>query len=244
MLHENRPCQVSDKSVVWAIFFQIEKAWWICWWTWSKSCHVFPVSFVSGWCMKLIWVVTSRVFTEFIFVQFIFRSVVSDRSLNLKQPTQITNQNCWKKNYQPQGGDFVTSKRWQLLRFGPCFHFLSEAGNQDFKLSFGGTGCLMDPCDEELEIEWTHVRWSMLVVGGRCPEKVCLAGLVAGASGSWMDGWLDGWTVWKYNYDTLSYLVFAVVSNSVLTCKIHWIWIFHKSFIYSWVQSQALQSCP
>lgn len=201
----------------------------------------FPVSFVSGWCMKLIWVVTSRVFTEFIFVQFIFARLFQIDPFNLKQPTKITNQNCWKKK-QP------TSRRrlrdsltfWQLLRFGPCFHFLSEAGNQDFKLSFGGTGCLMDPCDEELEIEWTHVRWSMLVVGGRCPEKVRLAGLVASASGSWMDGWLDGWTVWKYNYDTLWYLVFAVVSNSVLTCKIHWICLFHKSFIYSWVQSQAL----
>ena len=200
----------------------------------------FPVSFVSGWCMKLIWVVTSRVFTEFIFVQFIFARLFQTDPLTSTNQQKSPTRTVGKKNNQPQGGDSVTPKAWQLLRFGPCFHFLSEAGNQDFKLSFGGTGCLMDPCDEELEIEWTHVRWSMLVVGGRCPEKVRLAGLVASASGSWMDGWLDGWTVWKYNYDTLWYLVFAVVSNSVLTCKIHWICLFHKSFIYSWVQSQAL----
>ena len=108
MLHENRPCQVSDKSVVGLYIFQLKKL--------DESVDGDDPSLVMVFpcvvCFRLMHEANLschlKGFHRVHFRPVHFRSVVSDRSLNLNQPTKITNQNCWKKNYQLQGAVSVT----------------------------------------------------------------------------------------------------------------------------------------
>ena len=102
------------------ILFPNWKTRWICWWTWSKSCHVFPCVV----CFRLMHEANLschlKGFHRVHFRPVHFRSVVSDRSLNLNQPIQITNQNCWKttnlKEATPWLPDLLTtSEVWTLL---------------------------------------------------------------------------------------------------------------------------------
>lgn len=121
MLHENRPCQVSDKSVVGLYIFQLKKL--------DESVDGDDPSLVMVFpcvvCFRLMHEANLschlKGFHRVHFRPVHFRSVVSDRSLNLNQPTKITNQNCWKKK-QPtsrrrlrDSQSVTTSEVWTLL---------------------------------------------------------------------------------------------------------------------------------